>query len=105
MAEHRTIACSLSAAELSERGDELSELAGRALAGREREDGRVRLRFRAEPGVAEQVEDLARRERECCPFLDFAVQDGASELVLSIRAPAAAAAVLDGFAALGETAP
>jgi len=97
MAEHRTIACSLSAAQLSERGDELGELAGRALAGREREDGRVRLRFRAEPGVAEQVEDLARRERECCPFLDLSVEREDGLVTLSIAGGPDTAPMLDGF--------
>ena len=91
------VACSLTAAEQSERAAEFRELTRRALADRRREDGRVVLSFRARPGVAEQVEDLARRERECCPFLEISVERGEGLVALSIGARPDAAPVLDAF--------
>jgi hypothetical protein len=104
-AKELPLACSLPAYDLAERREEIGELLRRGPIGRERRARTLRLHFDRSPSVADAVHDLVRRERECCPFLDFTVEDGASELVLSIRAPAEAAAVLDGFAALAESVP
>ncbi|MDX6668970.1 MAG: hypothetical protein QOK04_2350 [Solirubrobacteraceae bacterium] len=104
-AKELPLACSLPAPDLAERREEIGELLRRSLIGSEREPQHLRLHFDRSPSVADAVNDLVRRERECCPFLDFTVEDGASDLVLSIRAPADATAVLDGFAALGAAAP
>jgi hypothetical protein len=74
----------MTAAEASERAEEFRALARTALVGRERHDGEVLLRFHAEPRVIERVEDLAARERECCPFLDIGVERPDGEVVLRI---------------------
>jgi hypothetical protein len=50
---------------------EYGELFERALLGRERREDAVVLTFTTE--VREQVEDLARREHACCPFVDYRV--------------------------------
>jgi hypothetical protein len=91
------LACSLTADQQVERQEEFGELARRALTDRRREPGRVVLSFRAEPGVAEQVDDLARRERECCPFLELSVERADGVVALSIGAGADAQPVLDAF--------
>jgi hypothetical protein len=91
------IACSLTAEGQLERAAEFRELMRRALAQRHREPGRVVLSFRADPGVAEHVEDLAARERECCPFLDLAVERADGLVALSIAAARDAQPVLDAF--------
>ncbi|HKF81158.1 MAG TPA: hypothetical protein VKB17_10065 [Thermoleophilaceae bacterium] len=91
------LACSLTPAEQSHRTDEFRELARSALASRRREEGRVVLSFRAEPGVADQVEELARRERKCCPFLELRVEPGDGLVTLSIGAAPDAQRVLDAF--------
>jgi hypothetical protein len=88
-------ACSLTAAEQGERAGELRALARRALITRSRQPGRVVLSFRA--GVEEQVEDLARRERGCCPFLELSVERGDDLVALVIGAGADADAALDVF--------
>ena len=90
-------ACSLSAGEAARRAEEFRELARRALAGRERGEAEVRLRFHAGPGVTEAVEDLARRERDCCPFLDLRVERSPGEVTLAIGAAPEDAAALDAF--------
>ena len=89
------LACSLTAGEQSERADEFRELAARALLQREREPGRLLLSFRDE--AAEQVEDLARRERECCPFLEISVARSDDAVLLSLGAAPDADAALDPF--------
>jgi hypothetical protein len=68
------IACDMSTARDTpeERLAEYGELFQRALLGRERRDDGVVLLFTAE--AREQVEDLARREHDCCPFVDHQVE-------------------------------
>jgi hypothetical protein len=79
-------ACSLSPSERAGRGAEFRALADAALVNRERRDGVVRLGFRDEPAVRATVEDLMRRERECCPFLDFRVVAERGVVTLEIAA-------------------
>ena len=90
-------ACSLSPAEQVGRGEEFRALARRALDSRERRDGAVVLSFRPEPGVHAAVEDLAVRERECCPFLDLDVTERDGLISLTIAAAPDDAPALDAF--------
>lgn len=68
------IACDMSAARDTpeQRLAEYGELFERALLGRERREDAVVLTFAAD--AREQVEDLARREHACCPFVDYRVE-------------------------------
>ena len=70
------IVCDMSAAEDTpdERIAEWGELFDRALLGRERRPDSVVLSFKDESGTREQVEDLARRDHACCPFLDYRIE-------------------------------
>ena len=54
---------------------------------RERRANSVVLSFRADPGTREAVEDLARRESACCPFLDYRIETAAGEVVWTITNP------------------
>ncbi|MCW5890516.1 MAG: hypothetical protein KIT14_08185 [bacterium] len=93
------IACLLDPAALAARRADLAALAARALRRIERADGVVHLHFVREAAGA--VTAAVTLERQCCPFLDFAVaQPDGGDLVVSVRAPAAATAVLDDFVAL-----
>jgi hypothetical protein len=80
---------------------EYRRLIDRALLRREREDHSVVLAFRSDE--RELVEDLARREAACCPFLDYRVDAAGEEVVWTISDPGAepaADATLDAFFAL-----
>jgi hypothetical protein len=90
-------ACSLSPGEAAGRAEEFRALAQQWLSGRDRSPDQVRLRFRDEPGVHEAVEDLARRERECCRFLALRVERAAGEVTLAIGAAPEDRAALDAF--------
>lgn len=70
------IACDMSRARDTpeDRLAEYRELFQRALLERERRDDAVVLVFTAD--AREQVEDLARREHDCCPFADYRVEAG-----------------------------
>jgi hypothetical protein len=69
------VACDMSGAPdtLAERAAEYGRLFTQALTGRERSDAGIRFRFRADPGVADWVRDLADREKACCAFFNFTV--------------------------------
>ena len=74
------IACDMSTASDTpdERLSEYTRLFERALVRCERPDDAVVFTFRADPGLREQVEDLAGREAACCPFLDYRVETPAT---------------------------
>lgn len=100
------IACDMTTASDTpgERLAEYARLFERALVGRERA---VVFAFRGEPGVRERVEDLARREAACCPFLGYRVETAGAEVRFTVTGPdrADAAAVLDAFYALPDYPP
>ena len=81
-----------------------ARLFDRALVRRERRADAVVFRFRARPAIRAAVEDLARREAACCPFLDYRVETAGDEVIWTITNPVAgdrqAAAILDAFHAL-----
>ena len=80
------IACTLSAGDYLERLAMIAALTREALLSYRRRDLVVELRY--DPGAAERVRDLVRREQECCPFLAFEVTEGVGDAVrVSIRAP------------------
>jgi hypothetical protein len=83
------IACDMSTAADTpdERRTEYAHLFERALARRERRAGDLVLAFHADPGIRETVEDLARREAACCPFLGYRVETVGSEVIWTITGP------------------
>lgn len=66
------IACSLTADELSQRGEELDTLFARAVDARERPDG-YSFAFPAAPAEARTLLDFVLFERACCPFFTFSL--------------------------------
>ena len=63
------IACSLTAAELVDRGAAWSKLLGTSLVASARvTDG---LRVTVHPGALSSLRALVKLERECCPWIDF----------------------------------
>jgi hypothetical protein len=94
-----------------ERLAEYGELFARAMVRRERPEHAVVFAFRATPGTREHVEDLARREAACCPFVDHRVQTTGEEVVYTITNPstgmerADAEVTLDAFYALPDAGP
>jgi hypothetical protein len=76
------IACDMSGAEDTpdERLAEYRRFFARALLRRERRADSVAFSFRADPGIADGLKDLARRESACCPFLDYRVEPMGDEV-------------------------
>ena len=84
MDELPVIACSLSAAELPERQARWRALMEGALAERGPSPNGVRLSFRPEPGVLEELRALAELERECCGFAAFDVRASDGRVTLDV---------------------
>jgi hypothetical protein len=83
-----------------ERLDEYAALFAQSLLSGERRADAVVLTLRA--GAREQVEDLARREHACCPFLGYRVESAGDHVVWTITGDErpGAQATLDAFHAL-----
>ena len=77
------IACDMSTATDTpeERLHEYRRLFEHAFVRRERLPDSVVLAFRDEPEVRNWVEDLARREAACCPFVDYRVEAAGDEVI------------------------
>jgi hypothetical protein len=87
------IACSLSATDLPARLREWRSLLS-SVVERTGFDGGVRLRFG--PGIrAADVAGLASRELECCPFFTFGLLMSSAGLVMEVRAPEGAEALVN----------
>jgi hypothetical protein len=88
------IVCTLGADQMDDRLTEWRSVLAR-IVDRQPIDGGVRLRFPPGPGLAATVADLAEREHGCCSFFDFTVRIEAAGLALDVRAPEAAADLVD----------
>jgi hypothetical protein len=93
-----------------ERTAEWGRLLAAAYTGRERTDGGVRLRLRADGGIEAWVRDLAVRDKACCPFLDFTVTTATGEVRWDVTLAAGtvmdddmARTIMDGFYNLPDT--
>ncbi len=90
------IACTLSAADLREqRGALLSGLADHAVQRTPLPRG-IQLRFSPTAERMRQIDAVVRRERECCPFLEFRVglALGDRSLTLDVTGPEGTATLL-----------
>ena len=87
------IACSLTAAAYRERSAWIDELNRAALRRYRRDGSRIRLTY--DRAAVSRVREFVRLERDCCPFLDFALQEREHTVVLTISAPPEAGAAAD----------
>jgi hypothetical protein len=88
------IACTLSVGDYEERLAQIAELARNALRSYEKDDLVLHLRkddlvlhLRYDAAAADRVEQMIRRERECCAFLTFVLQEEGDAIVVTISAP------------------
>ena len=97
------IACSLSAAELPARQDQIRALGHDGLISIEQEPGRAVLRFGAGAELRQRIDRFVEAERRCCAFLDFRVEDDGDGTRVTIAAPPGGEPVLEGLAELLST--
>ncbi|TMR96291.1 hypothetical protein [Nonomuraea basaltis] len=89
-----------------QRLDEYQRLFGRHLVGREKTAEGIRFRLRAEPGVEEQVRDLAAREKACCAFFAFDITTDGEQVIwdCAVSDNDTARVILEEYYLLPETA-
>ena len=83
--ESQPIACTLAGRDLQDRLALIAALTRDALRGYERADLTLKLRYAIE--ASPRVQEMVHKERACCPFLSFAIQEQANEVSLVIKAP------------------
>jgi hypothetical protein len=68
-------------------------------------DLQLRVQLDDSPRTLEAAVDLARREKACCGFFEFAIEVEADASWLAIKVPPDAADTLEGFVSLLPTPP
>ena len=79
------IACTLGEADYGERLAWIGRLNQDGLLGHERYDAVLELHYAAT--VRDRVHEMVRKERECCAFLTFALDESGRDVRLTITAP------------------
>jgi hypothetical protein len=78
------IACNLSSTDLAAQAGRWQQLMARAMTERAETADGLRLSFRPEPGVPEELRGLVAVETECCPWADWRVKTSAGAVVLDV---------------------
>ena len=100
------VACSLTTEGLMEQAGRWARLAARALTGHTKTADGLRLGFRPEPGIEEELRALVAVETQCCPWATWTVQASATQLALEVRATGDGVTALHGmFTGLQQGAP
>lgn len=88
-----------------ERLAEYRRLFGTDLIGRERTETGIRFRFRTRVGLADEIRDLAAREKACCAFFVFEIREHDDEITwdASVVDDPIARQILDEYYALPDT--
>ena len=80
------VACSLNQSDLAVRAERWLALADRAAGQVSRTKTGLRLTFRADQGVANELAELAVLERECCGFASWSVHEAGDNVVMDVSA-------------------
>lgn len=88
--------CELDLEGARQRNLEFADVVERGLVSRERpERSVVRLTFKKEEGLEQDLRELARRESECCGFFTFHLYRSDGTIVLRVESPSDKTAYLD----------
>lgn len=79
------IACTLGGADYAERLAWIARLNQDGLLGHGRYDAVLELRY--DSTVRDRVHEMVRKERECCAFLTFALDESGGDVRLTITVP------------------
>ena len=90
----RPPSCSLPMPDLRDRRATWAELGQRALRASRRTADGARLTYAAQPGVEDELRELARLEATCCSFADWSVTREGEQVILEVRAEGTGVAAL-----------
>jgi hypothetical protein len=100
------IACTLTSESAAARIEEWRHFFAHSTGAAEKAgDLQLRVHLDGSPRTLEAAVDLARREKACCDFFEFAIEVEADASWLSIRVPPDGAATLEDFVSLLPTPP
>lgn len=88
------VACTLTSAGLAAQAGSWKRLIARAMTGCTQTADGLRMSFRPEPGVEEELRRLVAVESECCSWAVWTVETNAGAAVLDVRSTGPGAAVL-----------
>jgi hypothetical protein len=91
------VACCLTPADLAAQAGRWQRLIAQALAERTETADGLRMSFRPEPGVEDELRRLVAVETECCPWAAWAVETNAAATVLDVRSTGPGIATLHGM--------
>ena len=91
------IACTLSSADLAAQAGRWERLVARAMTERIQTADGLRMSFRPEPGVEEELRGLVAVENDCCSWAAWAVETVAGAPVLDVRSTGPGIATLHGM--------
>jgi hypothetical protein len=91
--DEQPVACTLQGGRYEDRLAWIAELARDGLRSHERRDLVLELRYAAH--VIDRVGDMVAKERDCCAFLAFNIDESADEIRLTIAVPERARDVAD----------
>ena len=91
------VACSLTTADLAEQAGHWARIAARAMTGLALTADGLRLVFRPEPGLEEELCALVAVETRCCPWATWTVQARGTELALDVHATGDGVTALHGM--------
>jgi hypothetical protein len=78
------VACALTSADLAAQAGRLQQLAAWAMTDRTETAEGLRIWFRPEPGVEDELHKLIAVENECCPWATWTVQRAVHHVVLEV---------------------
>ena len=90
-------ACTLTPTDLAAQATRWQQLADRAMTERTETAHGLRIAFRAEPGVEEELRRLVAVEDECCSWARWTAETGTRQIVLDVRSTGYGIAVLHGM--------
>ena len=91
------IACTLSPSGLATQAGRWERLIAQALTERTETADGLRMSFRPEPGVEEELRRLVAVEAECCSWASWAVETDAGATVLDVRSAGPGIVALHGM--------
>lgn len=99
-----TVACTLTSASLAAQVGRWGRLIARSLTERAETADGLRLSFRPEPGIEEELRRLIAVERECCSWAAWTVETNVGAPMLDVRSTGPGIATLHGMFRPGKAA-
>ena len=93
-ADAEPVACTLSTADMAAQARRWEQLIAQAMTGRTETSDGIRLRFRDDPKVQDELHQLVDVEKQCCPWASWTVSDDTREVMLEVRSTEAGLATL-----------